>query len=359
MSLVSLFRDELREQTAYHPKAGSYAVRLDANEAPPFWSEGAKRRFAEVAAEAALERYPDTRHAALKAAVGRRFGGAPEELSLGCGSDELIANLLLAVARGSGRSASSVVSLSPTFVMYRVSARIRGLHVVEVPLDAGWNVSMQSLERAIEYAHPAVVFVATPNNPTGTTVSEDTAAAIAETARESLVVFDEAYGMYAEQDLSRVRDGFANVLTMGTLSKIGLAGARVGFLRGRPELVAEIEKARQPYNLPSPSQAVARVALDERWDEIVATCAEVVRERERLALVLGAMGCTVTPSQANFLWVRTRRPASEVFEGLSARGVLVRSFHDRGGRLANQLRVTVGTKAENDAFLDALAAVEP
>ncbi len=359
MSLVSLFRDELREQAAYHPKEGRYAVRLDANEAPPFWSEGARRRFADVLLGASLTRYPDTRHAALKAAIGRRFGGEADELTLGCGSDELIANLLVAVAKATGRNGTSVVSLSPSFVMYRISARVRGLNVIEVPLDAHWEVSLPSLERALEYARPAVVFVATPNNPTGTCVSEDQAAALATLAAESLVVFDEAYGLFAEQDLSRVRASFPNVLTMGTLSKIGLAGARIGFLRGPGELIAELEKVRQPYNLPSASQLVAVAALDEHFDEILEMRARIVAERARLTLVLSAMGCVVTPSEANFLWVRTRRPAGEVWEGLASRGVLVRSFHERGGRLAHQLRVTIGEKADNDAFLDALAAVEP
>jgi histidinol-phosphate aminotransferase len=136
-----------------------------------------------------------------------------------------------------------------------------------------------------------------------------------------------------------------------------LAALRVGWVIARPELVRELDKARLPYNLPTPSQRLATIALTELGPELDRIAREVVAERKRLADELERLGVAVTPSQANFLWLRTERPAGAVFEGLSARGVLVRSFHARGGRLSHQLRVTIGTAQENAAFLDALREV--
>ncbi len=142
---------------------------------------------------------------------------------------------------------------------------------------------------------------------------------------------------------------------MRTLSKVGFAALRVGWLIARPELTAQIDKVRLPYNMNSPAQALGALAVSELEPEIRRIVAYVVAERERVSAALSALpGLSVTPSDANFLWFRSERPAVDLFQGLQARGVLVRSFHQRGGRLANQLRVTIGTREENDRFLGGL-----
>jgi histidinol-phosphate aminotransferase len=139
------------------------------------------------------------------------------------------------------------------------------------------------------------------------------------------------------------------------LSKIGLAALRVGWLEADEALVRELDKVRQPYNVSATSQAAAAAVLAEGWEDVQAHVAQVVRERERVAAALrGLPGVEVPPSDANFLWVATAKPAVEVMEQLVARGVLVRSFHAAGGRMAQRLRVTLGTPAENDAFLAAI-----
>ena len=174
-------------------------------------------------------------------------------------------------------------------------------------------------------------------------------------AQTSLVVIDEAYVPYSDRDQLDLYQRYENVVVMRTLSKVGFAALRVGWLIGRPALLAQIDKVRLPYNLNSPAQALGALAVTELESEIRRIVRYVVSERERVSAALSALpGLTVTPSQANFLWFRTDRPASDLFQGLSERGVLVRSFHQRGGRLAQQLRVTIGTQAENDRFLECL-----
>ena len=168
-------------------------------------------------------------------------------------------------------------------------------------------------------------------------------------------MIDEAYIPYADRDQLDLYRRYENVAVLRTLSKIGFAALRVGWLIARPSLLAEIDKVRLPYNMNAPAQLLGTLAVTELAPEIRRIVSYVVTERERLSAALGALpGITVTPSQANFLWFRSERPAVELFEGLKARGILVRSFHQRGGRLANQLRVTVGTSAENERFLSGL-----
>jgi histidinol-phosphate aminotransferase len=174
-------------------------------------------------------------------------------------------------------------------------------------------------------------------------------------APQTLFVIDEAYIAYSDRDQLDLYRRFENVAMLRTLSKVGFAAFRLGFLVGRPELVAELDKVRLPYNVPTPTQLVAELAFSELGPEVQRIAREVVAERARLAERLAALpGIGVTPSQANFLWLRTEKPAGELYEALKQRSILVRSFHARGGRLAHQLRVTIGTPAENDALCTAL-----
>lgn len=356
----ALLRPELAELSSYVPaNPPGVSVRLDANEAPPHPS----RRVAEVVARAvtgtALERYPDARMRELKARIAERTGARPEELLVGTGSDEVIALLMTALGRPRAPAPQPVVlAPTPTFVMYRVTARAHGWKAVEVPLDARWDLDVGAMKRAAETMRPGLVFVASPNNPTGNRVTDERLAALLEAAGDALVVVDEAYVDYAAGGSLRAwRQRFPHLGILRTLSKVGLAALRVGWLEADEALVREIDKARQPFNVSAISQAAAAAVLAEAWADVRSHVEAVTRERERVAAAIGALsGFEVTPSQANFLWVGTPRPAAEVYEALLARGVLVRSFHAAGGRLAHRLRVTIGTPAENDALLEALGA---
>lgn len=357
--VVDLLRPELSELRAYSPHPGSYRVRLDANEAPPLLSAEARARLAEAAATIAWERYPDAPTDALRAALAARTGVSADEVLVGVGSDELITMLLTAFDRPRDRAQAPVVlTTTPTFVMYAMSAKVRGQRVLEVPLDADWDLAMSSLFAAIRVAEPSVVFIASPNNPTGNKVSLERLTELIMAVPRSLVVIDEAYVDYADENQLALYRRFENVAVLRTLSKIGFAALRVGWLVARPELIREIDKVRQPYNMSSVAQRLGALAVGELAPEIERVIAYVVDERRRVTAALAELGrIRVSESQANFLWIQSERPAAELFEGLKESGILVRSFHARGGRLAHQLRVTLGTAAENDDFLAAFRAL--
>jgi histidinol-phosphate aminotransferase len=359
VALAALLRPELAELRPYLPTLGEYAIRLDANEAPPLLSGRARERLASAASELRWERYPDVTVAELRRSIATRCGATPEEVLVGVGSDEIITLLLTVLSLPRGRApAATVVTTTPTFVMYRMSARVRGMRVMEVPLDANWDLPVDSMHHAIEMAVPNLIFIASPNNPTGNLMSRDRLEQVIARASDSLVVVDEAYVDYADRNQLDLYRSHPNVVILRTLSKVGFAALRVGWLLGQPELVAELNKARLPYNVPTPSQALAALALSELHDEIDQTSRYVVAERTRLVTEIGAMdGIEAASSDANFLWLQCRHPAEMVWSALAKRGILVRSFHASGGRLSRQIRVTVGTREENTQFLSALREV--
>jgi histidinol-phosphate aminotransferase len=365
--LSALLRPELAELSAYVPAVpAGIEVRLDSNEAPPCASPAVRDAVRRAVERVALERYPDPRARELKARLAERTGAREADLLVGCGSDEIIALLATALARPRGRAPQAIVlTTTPTFVMYRVTARAHGLKPVEVALDEAWDLDAAGMARAVEYLSPSVVYVASPNNPTGNRMSDERIVRVLEAAGESaLVVVDEAYvdyaasaaaGARARASLRAWRERFPALAILRTLSKVGLAALRVGWLEGPEGLVREVDKVRQPFNLSATSQAAAAAVLAEAWGELDAHVAGVVRERERMAAAIGALaGFDVTPSDANFLWVKTPRPAGDVHEALARKGILVRSFHAAGGRMASQLRITIGSPAENDRLLEGL-----
>ncbi len=358
--LAALLRPELSELHPYLPTEGKGSpVRLDANEAPPPRSPHVREVVLRAMERVALERYPDARAALLKQRIAERTGARPADLLVGSGSDEVIALLATALARPKSRRTPQAVVLTPapTFVMYRVTARAHGLKPVEVPLDAGWDLDVAAMKRAIEMTRPNLVFVASPNNPTGNRMSEERLREVLDASSGALVVLDEAYVDYAGSSLRGWRDRYPHLGVLRTLSKIGLAALRIGWLEADEGLVREIDKTRQPFNVSATSQAAAAAVLAEAWDDVLAHVAEVVQERKRVAEEIARLpGVSVTPSDANFLWLRTPGPAEAAHATLLEHGVLVRSFHATGGRLAFQLRATIGRREENDRLLEGLRA---
>jgi histidinol-phosphate aminotransferase len=356
-SIAALTRPELAELSAYLPDLANYRVRLDANEAPPLLSPAARARIGQVLAEGDWERYPDPTLSDLRQAIAQQLGVTAAEILPGVGSDEVISLLLTAFVRPrSGSDAPTILTTTPSFVMYRMSARCRGLRVLEVPLDADWDLAVDALKSAIVMSPPNMIFIASPNNPTGNLMSLARLEQLIEAAPEALVVVDEAYIAYSDRDQLELYRRFENVAIMRTLSKVGFAAFRLGFLVARPAVVAELDKVRLPYNVPTPTQRVAELAFRELAPEISRISREVVSERARLVEKLSKLPrLAITPSQANFLWLRSERPAAEIYEALKQRSILVRSFHNRGGRLAQQLRVTIGSAGENDELAAALA----
>ncbi len=355
--LQHLLRPGLEELTAYAPHVPpGIEVRLDANEAPAAVSPAIAEAVSKAISRLPLERYPDARASALKLEIAARTGASPDDLMLGSGSDEIISLLFTALARCREKQPQPVVlTPTPTFVMYRTTARGHGWKPVEVPLDAEWDLDATMMKRAIDVVQPNLVFIASPNNPTGNAMTASRLEEVIAHATNALVVVDEAYVDYASSSVRAWRSRFPNLGILRTLSKIGLAALRVGWVEADAGLLAEVEKVRQPFNLSATSQVAAAAVLHDAWDAVVAQTNAVTRERERVASEIRALGpFEVTPSQANFLWIKTVRPAEEVFDALVKQGILVRSFHKVGGRMARQLRVTIGLARENDRFLEGL-----
>lgn len=355
--LASLVRPELSQLQAYLPHpAPPGTVRLDANESPFELPAERKRALVARAAESvALNRYPDAGCTALREAVAMRAGCDPEDVVLGNGTDEVIAMVLGALSRPrEGHAKASVLFPWPSFVMYRVSALALGVDPVAVALDAAWDLDLEAFREASATRRPNVLFLPSPNNPTGNRFSDDRVEALVRAHPDALVVLDEAYGPFAGAGYDALRGAHPHVAQLQTLSKVGFAALRCGWAILPREVAAEVNKVRQPYNLDALTQAIAREVLTTEWAWIEETVATVRAERVRLvnALRTGA-GLRVTPSHANFVWLRVP-DAARTHAALLARGVLVRSFHAQGGRMAQQLRITVGTPAENDALLSAL-----
>ena len=360
MRVVS-FRDRLRpelsELRAYHVPPVEVAVKLDANENPYRLSEAARAELATELAKVELNRYPDPRATQLREALGEQLHVSGDQILIGNGVDEIISIVATAFARpAEGRSQAAILYPWPSFVMFRITSRGHGLRPVEIPLDEQWQLPVEATLAAIEAEAPGVVFLPTPNNPTGNKLEPEALRAVLETAPSALTIIDEAYYDFCRATLVPLINAFPNMAVFRTLSKMGLAGIRVGALIGRPELVRELEKVRQPYNVNALSQRVAELALTRFKDELAEQADKVVADRELLAKSLrGMSGVTVYPSDANFLLLRVG-DAPKVWQGLLDRGVLVRNL-DSPGALAGCLRVTVGTPQENQRFLDALGAV--
>ncbi|MDB5214195.1 MAG: Histidinol-phosphate aminotransferase [Myxococcaceae bacterium] len=401
-SIGQLLRPELADLVAYVPHdPPGIEVKLDANEAPPV-SPTVREVVARAIASVALERYPDPRALRLKEAIAKRTGAKIEDLLVGTGSDEVIGLVSNALAWPRRRNTQGVIlTPTPTFVMYRITARAHGLKPVEVPLDASWDLDVAMTKKAIAMMQPSVVFIASPNNPTGNQMSRErldeivrasgekrsgtrtaTATATAESARKgsamaammltatgteggeggAFVIVDEAYVDYSGPGASvrGWRERYPHLGILRTVSKVGLAALRVGWLEADAGLVAEIDKTRQPFNVSATSQIAAAAVLEEAWDEVQAGVARVVAAREKLAAAIDALeGFSVTPSAANFVWVKTPIASEKVHEHLANDGILVRSFHKSGGRLGAQLRITVGDDAQHDRLLASLAKVRP
>jgi histidinol-phosphate aminotransferase len=345
--LAARVPEALRGSAAYHvPLPPRLIAKLDANELPYPLPPELRARLASVLAEAALERYPDASARRLRAVVARQHAVAGEQIVFGNGSDELIAMLCNAFA-------GPILYPTPSFVYYRLAAIARGLPPIEVPLGPRFELDEIALHAAVEATRPSVVFLALPNNPTGTLWRMDFALELAARHRDMVVVSDEAYAAYSGVTNLPALADHPNLVVLRTLSKIGMAGLRVGFAIAAPAIAAVLEKVRPPYNLSVLDQRAAELLLDEGAAWCAARAAEVVVERARLAAGLRALGLDVFASEANLLLVRF--PDSQrTWHALAAAGISVRSFGTTGP-LADCLRITVGTPAEDDALLAALA----
>jgi len=336
--------------TCYPVPNSTGLVKLDAMENPYRLPEKLAAELGERLADVALNRYPEPRPTALLEKIKRVMQvPAACEVLLGNGSDELISMMSMACAK----PAAAVIAPVPGFVMYEMSAKFAGLEFIGVPLNADFTLNVDALIAAIETHNPALVYLAYPNNPTGTLYDDADIECVIAAASNSLVVIDEAYQPFAQHSwLPRAAD-FDNVVVMRTMSKLGLAGIRLGYLAGKASWTTEFDKVRPPYNVNVLTQAAADFMLDH-LDVLDAQAAELRAERTRLEDAIKVLpGATVFPSAGNFLLVRVP-DAAAVFETLLTSRVLIKNVSKMHPLLANCVRLTVGSAEENAQMIAAL-----
>jgi len=347
-------RPEVRALSAYHVPDTGDVIKLDAMENPYPWpGEALRSAWLETLAGVSANRYPDPRAPAVVERLRAHLGlPCSQRLVLGNGSDELIQLVTLALAKPGAK----VLVPEPTFVMYRMIATFCGLECIGVPLRGDFGLDFEAMEAAIAEHDPAVTWLAWPNNPTGTLWPRADVHRILDLSG-GLVVVDEAYQPFAGDSFIDELGRWDNLVVLRTLSKLGLAGLRLGALAGPAEWLDEIDKLRLPYNINVLTQASAAFALDH-FDELAAQAATIREERERMTARIGELpGITVYPSSANFLLVcLPPGRARPVFDRLRADGILVKCLDGSHPLLADCLRLTIGTPGENERLFTALEA---
>jgi histidinol-phosphate aminotransferase len=350
-------RDELRGKSPYGAPQLDVPVRLNTNENPYPLPEALVERIAERVREAArqLNRYPDRDAVELRTRLAEYLTKTsgyevdPANVWAANGSNEVIQQLLQTFG-GPGRSA---IGFEPSYSMHGLIARGTGTGWISGPRGDDFTIDVAAARKAIAEHRPDVVFITTPNNPTGNAVSRETVLALyeaAQAAKPSMVVVDEAYVEFSHGDsLLPLLDGRPHLVVSRTMSKaFGAAGLRLGYLAAHPAVVDAVQLVRLPYHLSAVTQATALAAL-EHTDTLLGYVEQLKTERDRLVAELRALGYEVTESDANFVQFGRFENAHEAWRSILDRGVLVR---DNG--VPGWLRVTAGTPAENDAFLDAV-----
>lgn len=349
-NIAKWIRPEIQQLSSYHVADASGLTKLDAMENPYTWDADFTQAWLESLKNAHLNRYPDPTGQNLKQLLCDVMQiPADLDVILGNGSDELIQMLAMAV----NKPDAVILAPEPSFVMYKHIAKTLGMRYVGVPLVAGqFNLDMFAMLEAIDTYQPALTFIAYPNNPTGNVFSRADIEDIIDCS-PGLVVLDEAYAPFTDHSFLSCVQKYPNVLVMRTVSKLGLAGLRLGYLVGSKAWLEQIEKIRLPYNINTLSQLSACFAL-EHYETFQQQTQQIRQDRATLLQKLSAMPQVETwDSEANFILMRVEN-AVAVFESLKQQGILIKCLHGAHPMLDQCLRVTVGTEQENQAFLQAL-----
>ena len=354
---LSHIRHEVLSMGAYHVPDATGLIKLDAMENPYTLPDDLKAKLAHELAQVAMNRYPVPMYTVLKDEL-RRYAQIPadKDILLGNGSDELIAIISQAIAK-QGETVT-VLAPAPSFVMYKISGLFNHLNVVEIPLNAhDFSLDEAAWLAAIETHQPALVYLPFPNNPTGNLFDESVLRRMIGAARNSIVVVDEAYQPFAQATWMSALAEFDNLLVMRTVSKLGLAGIRLGYMAGSHALISELDKVRPPYNVNVLTEAAATFVL--RHSDVLSEQAGLIRaERTHVCAELATLlQVQVFETAANFVLIRLDDSvtADEVFAGMKARGVLIKNISGAHPLLRNCLRITVSTPEENAAMLAALS----
>lgn len=348
MDIRKLVRKEVIDGSGYQQELGPVRIKLDANEFPYSFGRDMGEDLVSLLESTVFNRYPDPQAPKIREIAARSLGVEPEMIMFGNGSDELIQILLIALAQGKPKAVVPV----PTFVMYEISASFLGYQVSRVPLDPDFDLDVAGILKAAKTGQPKVVFLSYPNNPTGNCYSADRIKTLL-AEFPGLVVVDEAYYHFSGQSFLPYLADYPHLVISRSMSKIGLAGLRVGFLIAHKELIDELTKVRLPYNLGLFSQQAAALALGN-MGPIEVKVQQVIEERENLLSELkGLPRVSPYPSQANFILFRVDGDANLVHSFLLDRGICIKNLGSVPG-LQGCLRVTLGKPDENRAFLTAL-----
>ncbi len=349
--IKKLIRPEICELNAYHVQPSTGLIKLDAMENPYPMPESLVEEWLQVLRNTPINRYPDAAGNIVVESL-REAMNIPQSQSilLGNGSDELIQILAMAIG-----ASGVIMSPEPSFVMYRMIARFVAMKYVELPLNAeDFSLDKNAALEKIQQTQPDIIFLAYPNNPTGNHWDRETIEAIIQAA-PGLVILDEAYEPFAADSFLNDLDKYPNLLVMRTLSKLGMAGLRLGYLVGSSAWINELDKIRLPYNINSLTQASVSFAL-KHHSVFIQQAEKIKSNRQTLSENLKKISSfTVFPSDTNFILFRTEKDnASEIHQQLKDAGILIKKLDGSHPLLKNCLRVTVGTKEENQQFLSHL-----
>ncbi len=347
MDINKFVRPNIRSLSAYEVKEIPCKAKLDANESPYGFKDLLNAlKFIKT------NRYPDPNARILKRYISRDIGVRPENILLGNGSDELIYYLITVFG-------GPVLYPIPTFSMYGIISQAIGEKRIEIPLEKEFDLDLEKILMAIKNRKPKLIFLSSPNNPTGNCFSSEKILRIIANSslvsrHSSIVIVDEAYQPFASDKgfIPMLKD-YENLVIMRTMSKIGLAGLRVGFLIADEEIINEVNKVRLPFNLNSLSQAAAVKVLKNK-KVLKSGIKSIIYERDRLFKELEKIkGIRPYPSEANFILFRVKEP-DKIYKGLLKKGILVRNM---SGVVDGCLRVTIGTPGENKGFIKVLKEV--
>ncbi|MGI8784496.1 MAG: histidinol-phosphate transaminase [Acidobacteriota bacterium] len=351
--MYKFIKPEVLKASSYHLADVPARIKINQNENPFDLPPEIKERALRILSERPWGRYPEFVPLRFLKRLSEAVNWPAEGLSVGNGSNELIA-ALLAITLERGRK---LLICEPTFSMYRQLATTHAANVIAVPMTEDFGFDMPAVLEAIEREQPTVVILCSPNNPTGAWLTFEQMDEIA--GRFSgLLIFDEAYFEFCGITALGLVERHRNVAVLRTFSKaMSLAGLRVGYLMAAAELVDEVNKAKLPYNLNIFSMIAAECALDAAA-VMQAQVEQIIAGRERLIAALGRIeGVRAYPSRANFVLFETRLAAEQIYTELLKRGrILIRNV-SRPGRMERALRVSVGRPDENDEFLSTLAGI--
>lgn len=358
MSALDFIRNDVKAMTAYHvADLPEGFIKLDAMESPyhPFaGSAELLNEWAALLVQADVHLYPNPAASGLQEALREAFK-IPETaaVALGNGSDELIQFITLLLAK----PGATMLTVEPSFVMYKQNAALFGMNYVGVPLNNDFTLDLPAVLTAIEAYKPALTFIAYPNNPTGVRFKREEIEAVIRAAT-GIVVVDEAYGAFSGDSFLPQAGSVDNLVVMRTVSKIGFAGIRIGYAAASPTIMNELAKILPPYNMNQLSLSTAKFAM-QHFESIHDNILKLKAERERMSAELSAIGrLKVFPSEANFITVRVP-DAVGLFETLKQNRILIKKLHGNHPLLDQCVRLTIGSPEQNNAVLNIIRKLYP